>query len=65
MKKGLIIIALVLSLIVFMVNVRSVNLKKSYLKDREIMGVYINNKLSEETPTSYCAKKGQDNLSKH
>lgn len=58
MKKGLIIIAFVLSLIVFMVNVRSVNLKKSYLKDTEIMGVYINNKLSEETPTSYCAKKG-------
>lgn len=58
MKKGLIIIEFVLSLIVFMVNVRSVNLKKSYLKDREIMGAYINNKLSEETPTSYCAKKG-------
>ncbi len=58
MKKGLIIIAFVLSLIVFMVNVRSVNLTKNYLKDTEIMGVYINNKLSEEPPTSYCAKKG-------
>ena len=57
MKKGLIIIAFVLSLMVFIVSVRNVNLKKNYLKDTEIMGVYINNKLSEETPTSYCAKK--------
>ena len=50
MKKGLIIIAFVLSLIVFMVNARNANLKKSYLKDTEIMGVYINNELSEKIP---------------
>ena len=56
MKKELIIIAFVLSLIGFMVNVRSVNLKKSYLKDTEIMGVYINNELSEKIPSKDEAK---------
>mgnify|MGYP004465390719 CR=1 FL=1 len=56
MKKGLIIIAFVLSLIVFMVNARNANLKKSYLKDTEIMGVYINNELSEKIPLKDEAK---------
>ena len=56
MKKGLIIIAFVLSLMVFIVSVRNVNLKKNYLKDTEIIGVYINNELSEKIPLKGEAK---------
>lgn len=56
MKKGLIIIAFVLSLMVFIVSVRNVNLKKNYLKDTDIIGVYINNELSEKIPLKDEAK---------
>ena len=56
MKKGLIIIVFVLCLIVFIVSVRNVNLKKNYLKDTEIIGVYINNELSEKIPLKGEAK---------
>ena len=55
MKKGLIIIAFVLSLMVFIVSVRNVNLKKNYLKDTEIIGVYINNELSAAIPSKDSA----------
>lgn len=56
MKKGLIIIAFVLCLMDFIVSVRNVNLKKNYLKDKEIIGVYINNELSEKIPLKGEAK---------
>ena len=56
MKKNLIIIAFVLSLMVFIVSVRNVNLKKNYLKDTDIIGVYINNELSEKIPLKDEAK---------